>query len=437
MEDIDIIYKFKYKSKKAKENAKEEKKEEDEQIYLCHCSFSTEEDCKLTREKIEQFLKSDDVEIPKETIIKYRLKKDNENEIEQNFKELKEPYEDLKLISKSQLELELEIDIDSYLEELEKKEKDKDKEEENEIQQQNKEAEAMLRELSEMRKQIKNIETLNFTNFRNSLNINKKKKNLGTTIFTKRSTKETNSKEEKSANLNPKTEKNQLNIHTSIKLNNSNNENKNDIKNNNIYFFYSFPKDKCQEKNLNDKNKSVQGAGHLDDNVKYFKEDYSFYAQWLYVYKKVKKYNSENNNPEIKIYLKQIITNLCIEDFGPCEYKFEDLFEKNNENVFKDLKILIISSDNINLIKNKLDEIENLKNVIKIYIDHPHKPNYDYKYENEAIKEFYDYLIPTEKNKRKDIPELLKKEKSFNIENIFVKNNNEKRKNHLILKIFL
>ena len=176
MEDIDIIYKFKYKSKKAKENTKEEKKEEDEQIYLCHCSFSTEEDCKLTREKIEQFLKSDDVEIPKETIIKYRLKKDNENEIEQNFKELKEPYEDLKLISKSQLELELEINIDSYLEELEKKEKDKDKEEENEIQQQNKEAEAMLRELSEMRKQIKNIETLNFTNFRNSLNINKKKK---------------------------------------------------------------------------------------------------------------------------------------------------------------------------------------------------------------------------------------------------------------------
>ena len=457
MEDIDIIYKFKYKSKKAKENAKEEKKEEDEQIYLCHCSFSTEEDCKLTREKIEQFLKSDDVEIPKETIIKYRLKKDNENEIEQNFKELKEPYEDLKLISKSQLELELEIDIDSYLEELEKKEKDKDKEEENEIQQQNKEAEAMLRELSEMRKQIKNIETLNFTNFRNSLNINKKKKNLGTTIFTKRSTKETNSKEEKSANLNPKTEKNQLNIHTSIKLNNSNNENKNDIKNNNIYFFYSFPKDKCQEKNSNDKTKSVQGAGHLDDNVKYFKEDYSFYYQWLYVYKKVKKYNSEKNNPEIKIYLKQIITNLCIEEnpiilhirvdsflkkennknevyfyycddnFGPCEYKLEDLFEKNNENVFKDLKILIISSDNIDLIKNKLDEIENLKNVTKIYIKHPHKQNYDsHKHENESIKEFYDYLIPTEKNKRKDIPVLLKNEKSFNIENIFVKNNNEK-----------
>ena len=106
------------KSKKVKENAREEKKEEDEQIYLCHCSFSTEEDCKLTREKIEQFLKSDDVEIPKETIIKYRLKKDNENENEQNFKELKEPFEDLKLISKSQLELELEIDIDSYLEEL-------------------------------------------------------------------------------------------------------------------------------------------------------------------------------------------------------------------------------------------------------------------------------------------------------------------------------
>ena len=64
---------------------------------------------------------------------------------------------------------------------------------------------------------------------------------------------------------------------------------------------------------MNDKTESVQGAGHLDDNVKYFKEDYSFYDQWLYVYKKVKKYNSENN-PEIKIYLKQIITNLCIEE---------------------------------------------------------------------------------------------------------------------------
>ena len=158
MVDIDIIYKFVDISKKTKET-----NEEDEQKYHCHCSLSTEEDLKLTREKIEQLLKSDDVEIPKEAIIKYKLKKDDENQIEQGFKELKEPYEDLKLIPKTKLDLNLEIYIDmaSYLAELEKKEKNKDKEEEIEIKKQNEEAESILKELSEMRKQIKNMEMLN------------------------------------------------------------------------------------------------------------------------------------------------------------------------------------------------------------------------------------------------------------------------------------
>ena len=402
MVDIDIIYKFVDISKKTKET-----NEEDEQKYHCHCSLSTEEDLKLTREKIEQLLKSDDVEIPKEATIKYKLKNDDENQIEQGFKELKEPYEDLKLIPKTKLDLNLEIYIDmaSYLAELEKKEKNKDKEEEIEIKKQNEEAESILKELSEMRKQIKNMEILND---RNNLNLKQKSNIHGTVITINQKEQNLNNSVIDNQKMNPKTTKDiLLNTSTCVGKTNST-KNKKEIKNNNIYFFYSYPKDpkdKC-------------------------KEDFSFYDQWLYIYRKIKKHNKKKDKPEIKIYLKQIITNLfreespiilhirvdsflnpnnvdevyfhyCDNDFRPSPYKFEDLFK---ENVFKDLKILIISSDNIDKIKNKIDKIENLKNVIKIYIYHPNTPNYDYyKSENEIIKNFYDYLLESQSIKIKDI----------------------------------
>ena len=434
MEDLDIIYEFEDISKVDKKKTEEE----DEQKYHFVYSLSTEEACKLTREKIEQFLKYDDVDIPKDTTIKYILLEEGETKEQKDFKELKEPYEELETYSKYELNLKLGIDMNAYLEEMKNKESEREKKEEEEIQKQNKDAEELLKELSSIRKEIKNAE------------INKKREkiinsqlNHSTMIFEVKNKHNLDKENEK---LNPKSLKN---FYTKQKLNNStyikksNKEEKNKMKNK-IYFFYSLPKEDCNE-------------------------DYSFYEQWLYIYKKIesgKKVNKEIDKPEI--YLRQINTNLSLEEniiilhirvdtveesnevffyycdneFYSYKYKLEDLFKENKEekteNVFKDLKLLIISSNNIDLIKSQIDKIENLKNTIKIYINHPKElkeQNFEfYNEENEIIKIFYDILLSS--NNIKEAISAIQKNDKYKLFQITCNNDNliifEKKGNNKI-----
>ena len=155
-------------------------------------------------------------------------------------------------------------------------------------------------------------------------------------------------------------------------------------------------------------------------------EDDSYNKQWLNIYKKFKEKKLENN-----IYLRQInqtISNdlndeddfifhiradsICENNeiyLGICnareiyaKYELDRFIEFHGLLKKKNLKLLIISSDNLDKIKKKFDKISNSVNII--YINHPNKYNFTNEnefeeklrlenLENKFLDEFYEYLI--------------------------------------------
>ena len=346
MVEFEIIYKFIFK---------EPEEEEDQRYYFNYLyELNGENYIQLTRKEIEEILKNDDVEIPKDIIIKYDLIKNDEKE-EPIYKQFNgEKITDLN--SKYKLYLNLEINDSNNINKIEEKEKVE------EIQEQNAETKKILEELIEIRKQIKALKTQK----NEDIKLIKKSANYNT-MYIENDIKDNNKLNlKKSCNPQIKTSKSM--------------ENKS---NNNIYFLYSSP-------------------------INSYKDNYYFFSQYLNLYELMKKKFG------IDINIRNIIninTNQSYENPAIFHMRIDSKLDKDRiyfpscqlyldsfYNYFKNLKLklLIISSDNIDKIKEQLDKLEYLKSVNKIYINHPNKPNYEfYSKENDFVNNLYNLLLKT------------------------------------------
>ena len=270
------------------------------------------------------------------------------------------------LNSKYKLYLKFEENYANNINKIEEKEKEKE-----ELQKQNEEIKIILEELTEIRKKIKD-QKIQINAEKNSIIKSVNYNTIYNTIYIENASNDKNSQNL----LNPKTTRN--NNYTSLMKAKNKTEKKSN--NNNIYFIYSCPKDS-------------------------YKDDYYFFSQYLNLYGLMKdKFamdvhikNIISNNPSM--YENPAIFHLRIDsklngdivDFPSCKRNLDSFY-----NDFKNLKLLIISSDNIDIIKKKLDEINDLKPVNKIYINHPNTPNYDfYKKENDFVNSLYNLLLET------------------------------------------
>jgi len=345
MVEFEIIYKFIFK----------EPEEEDQRYYFNYLyELNGENYIQLTRKEIEEILKNDDVEIPKDIIIKYDLIKNDEKK-EPIYKQFNgEKITDLN--SKYKLYLNLEINDSNNINKIEEKEKVE------EIQEQNAETKKILEELIEIRKQIKALKTQK----NEDIKLIKKSANYNT-MYIENDIKDNNKLNlKKSCNPQMKTSKSM--------------ENKS---NNNIYFLYSCP-------------------------INSYKDDYYFFSQYLNLYELMKKkfgidINIRNiiNINTNQSYENPAIFHMRIDSelndgriyFPSCQLYLDSFY-----NYFKilKLKLLIISSDNIDKIKEQLDKLECLKSVNKIYINHPNEPNYEfYSKENDFVNNLYNLLLKT------------------------------------------
>ena len=364
-----------------------------------------EEPCELSRAKVEEFLMYDRLEkrYISSSIIKYKLKK-NKEEVINDFKELESPFEYLEQNNSYQLYLQIKINENNYLKEKEKEKNEKKRKENEENKEIFSKVNLITKELTEIQKEIKNLnqnqndeENENTDNYykeikkrKNSFHL-KIKKNLiqeeyqSTDIENYKNPKYfTVIQSRKNIDFNEKTEKKK------------------------VYFLYSSP---------------LQDTKQAD----FFEEDDSYYIQWLYIFSSFKQ-----NNKRTELYLRQINENLylsqnpvilhirvdsilrkqsiylkfCVENEKCYEYPFDNLIEKFNTIVnYKNyLKLIIISTDNIDIIKEKFSEIKQIKSINKIYIFHPNKYDninnleFDLKLdygnkENEFIKNLYENLI--------------------------------------------
>ena len=358
MVELDIYYKFVFPKPE----------EEQKYHYYYFCEPKEEENyIQLTRKDIEEILIDDDVEIPKNIKIEYDLIKNDEKK-EPNYKQFDEKngVKIMDLNSKYKLYLKFEENYANNINKIEEKEKEKE-----ELQKQNEEIKIILEELTEIRKKIKD-QKIQINAEKNSIIKSVNYNTIYNTIYIENASNDKNSQNL----LNPKTTRN--NNYTSlIKATNKTEKKSN---NNNIYFIYSCPKDS-------------------------YKDDYYFFSQYLNLYGLMKdKFGMDvhikniiSNNPSM--YENPAIFHLRIDsklngdivDFPSCKRNLDSFY-----NDFKNLKLLIISSDNIDIIKKKLDEINDLKPVNKIYINHPNTPNYEfYKKENDFVNSLYNLLLET------------------------------------------
>ena len=379
--------------------------------------FEVEEDLKeLTEEKIKEFLIRDgmDNKYINKSIIEYNLVKEDENN-KKNFKILEQNSIILEQNSEYYLYLLIKIDVNDYLEK-EKENKNNKKEEEKK---KNKELLSKInqidKEIIESQKRIKKFRNSdiyyeairkikNSLYFKSVKNIMEEeyKNDIRTEIFKKDSNKIKNLSTGKKM---PGTDIFQSNLEEVSGKNNCK-----------IFFLYSSPL-------KSDKNELCV-------------EDYSYNKQWFKIYKIFKEKNKEKN-----IYLRQIDETLdfsynddiilhirtdsiynkekqkiyfikCIKNQISGEYELNDFIKFHNLLEKKNFKLLIISSNNIDEIKNEMDT--KLKNVKKIYIYHPNKYNnknekeFEEKLileniENKFVNDFYEYLIQDHnKNGKKD-----------------------------------
>ena len=363
-----------------------------------------EEPCKLTRAKVEEFLIDDGMEQKyiSSSFIEYDLKKNGE--LSPNvFKELKEPYQHLEKNSTYKLHLHLIIDEANYLKNRENEKLDLKKKEDDENKEIYSKVSQITKELKEIQRQIKNLQQ-----------------------------KPIDEENDKQYKYFKEIRKRKDSFHSKVKKNIMKEEYQKEIeklnKNKAITFIQtSNTFDGKDKKSVNEKDKILFLYSHPLQNIqakKFYQEDDSYFKQWLYIYKLFKE-KRKGTEP----YLKQINENLdwiqkpiilhirvdsilkedgciyfkfCGENENICEYNFNELFKSANN--FKNLKLLIISSDNIEKIMEKMKEIQTIKNINKIYIFHPNKydninkleyeKKLDYENkENEFIKKLYEYLL--------------------------------------------
>ena len=284
------------------------------------------------------------------------------------------------------LYLHLIIDIEKENERI-KKENDKEK---NDIKAQYSNIEQISNELSDIKRQINYIKKNKRNELKEMINLYPK-----TMIYNK--------------NLDNANNINKLNTQTiSIKFSKEFNSNtqtvipENKIEENinfcKIYFLFSSP--------------LKQG----NNGSKYIKEDFSYFTQFLNIYNTIK----EQKDIIVELHLNQIPENFDIYKNPDILHIRVDSIQKENQIYFKlgadnniigkeyllddfiskfdkikDLKLLIISSQNINEIKKKLNEMQNLKRINKIYINHSKETEEE---ENKFIQNFYFNCINKKQN---------------------------------------
>ena len=314
------------------------------------------------------------------------------------------------------LYLKIKIGKDSYSEEQEENiEKQKEK---DEIQKQYAEAKQILQGLKDIRIQIKNIKHEPIRKRKNSQDLKNKK------FLEYQNQKVDDKKEQASTSNHSQT----VILQPHIKIENDDDQPK-DIETK-VFFLYSFP---------------LQKTGDNKFDIEILPEEDSYYKQWLSIYKIFKE-----KDMETKLYFKKIKDKLywdenptilhirvdsvvekddsainkekkikfvfCVGNETYYEYDFKDIIKSLKKN--KNLKLLIISSDNIIEIMKNMENI--LPNTGKIYINHKNqyqeKKFVDYEKENEFVKNLYEKLLTNDCN-IEEILSLLKLTKEIEIEN--------------------
>ena len=358
----------------------------------------------LTKEKVAEFLLIDN-NIERKYIdfssIQYKFEI-QDSKAKNEYKKLVEPYPILEAIKNYNLYLKIIINKDSYSEEQEEKnEKQKEKEE---TQKQYAGTKQIMQWLKDIRIQIKNLNYKPIRKRKNSQHLKKNKKflEIQNQIVDDKKDQVLISNFGKTVIIQPQQPK-------GIKKK--------------VFFLYSFP---------------LQKKGGNQGGIEILSEEDSYYKQYLSIYKIFKEKDMETN-----LYFKKIKENLyldekptilhirvdsvvrgdskikfifCTENEEYYEYDFTHIVEtlENNENI----KLLIISSDNIDKIKQKMKGI--LPNICKIYINHKNqyveKKFLDYEKENEFVKILYEKLLTNDCN-IKGIINSLKLTKEIEIEN--------------------
>ena len=391
-------------------NSKQNSKEDIQEYFLELKGLNDfkEDSYELTREKVEEFMESDGLErkFISKSKIEFKLMKRGEKD-QNNFSELAEPYLSLKSNCDYDLYLNIIIDGDSYTKEMEKEDENEKKREKDMNRVLNSKASQITKELAEIQKQLKDIKQAPIED-----------ENASSEIYYKSIIKRKNSFHEKRKSkineveniVNQQNKSNTLflpQINMSINQNTQERKETNFIKK--IYFLYSNPLQITEKSGKEKKgNNEVQ-------------TDYSCYKQWLSIYKLFKNYKN------IEPYFKQIENTLYLEQnpyilhirvdsilkdeklyfiFSSkngyyIEYDIENCITKFNSNHYPNLKLFIISSNNIEKIKELFQKYKNLKNVNKIYIEHPNKDDKENKYqrenmENKFIEDFYSNLLKNE-----------------------------------------
>ena len=185
-------------------------------------------------------------------------------------------------------------------------------------------------------------------------------------------------------------------------------------------------------------------------------EDYSYYKQFLSIHNIV----SKQENIKVDLYLKIIKENLFLEqEPNILHLRVDSNINENNQVFFnweiekdmiyfeyslnnlivyfekiKNLKLLIISSQNIQEIKNKLDTLKNLKEINIIYINHSREFE---KEENDFIEILYDNIVnkglkikdsyPKKFNKNNIIIDIKNDAKCYEEKNINSEHENESK----------
>jgi len=338
-----------------------------------------EEPGQLTPEKVEDFLIYEGIE--KKYIstsdIEYILSKKDEK-ISQKYKKLIELNQCLESNSSYNLYLNIYINESSYLEEKKKEEsikKEKEKEEKKEILSK---VSQITKELTEIQRQIKNLyqkptEGENSENYFSAIKNRKKSPNPKV-----------------KKKLIPDDYKKDI-VKQVIPTSKTTIETKITNKKQKLYFLFSSP------------------LQNNKDNIFYLEDD-SYFKEWLCINKifngkklpelilKPIKENIELPQDTSILHIrvdsilkdKQIFFKFCDSEESCIEYSLKNFFRSLVN--YKDLILIIISSDNIDEIKEELGKIKEIKNINKIYIYHPNK--YDkikkMKYEDKLNYENYE-----------------------------------------------
>ena len=212
---------------------------------------------------------------------------------------------------------------------------------------------------------------------------------------------------------------------------------------------YNKIEDEPEEKNkINEANNSIENKSNyskiiflfsslLSEKKQYYEQDYSYYKHFLVIYNTLKKKQSDI---KIELHLKQLLNDIFCGDKPHIlhiridsyieENEIKDIYFKlgDESSICKldtfvkkfettknlNLKLLIISSQNIEKIKNKFDQLKMLEKINKIYINYSKEQE---EKEIEFIQNLYEILFYDNKKLKAFVKEKNNKHFIFDFKN--------------------